>query len=89
MQYELSLTALGNSFLRTRDLAKHVENRDPPDYHKEAKWAAAMAKAAPHELEMAIFMAARLKSRRAAAATAFSTLWLCLQAAVQYSITIT
>lgn len=52
------------SFFRACNLPKCVKYKDLPGHHEEAKWAAAMAKTALHELEMAMLMAiSRLKSR--------------------------
>ncbi len=81
-QYILYLSALAgsaymaNNFFRAYNLAKYVKYKDLPGHHEEAKWAAAVANAAPHELERAALMAARLKSRGITAAIAFPTFWI-------------
>lgn len=82
-QYGLYLTALGgsaymaNSFFRAHNIAKYVKYKDLPGHQEEAMWAAAMSKAAPHELEdRALFTIARLRTKGLGVAVALPTVWL-------------
>ena len=67
---------MARCFTRSYYLAQYVTYKGQSALHEEAKWAAAMAWAAPHELEHAGLMAARLKFRGVGVALGAAMLWI-------------
>lgn len=94
-QYGLYLTGLGGSaymarcFTRSYYLAQYVTYKGQPALHEEAKWAAAMAWAAPHELEHAGLMAARLRFRGVGVALGAPMLWVAFRLLQKQESTLT
>ena len=90
-QYGVYLTALAgsmymaNSFYRAYNLAKFVKYKDIPGQHEKALFAADMANVAPHQLERAGRMVARLSARGVSVAIAAPALWIACRLIAQTS----
>ena len=67
---------MANSFYRAYNLAKFVKYKVTPGKHEEALYAADKANVAPHQLERAGLMVARLTARGASVAVAAPALWI-------------
>ncbi len=76
---------MANSFYRAYNLAKLVKYKDIPCQHEEALFAADKADVAPHQLERAGRMVARLTARGVSVAIAVPTLWIAWRLIAQTS----